>query len=1264
MNSTLNILQANVRKMSGVQDAVYNDEELWSFDLILMQEPHYLDFGSNMHITGTGPNFEAIKPKITQQDDQDMRIRSCIWARRTMEYMQHTTTSSDITVITVRRAGRCILVASVYIPHITSSREENEQQLAHRMQDVQRIIDKEKTTHPDLELIVAGDFNRHDSLWGGSHVALERRQGEGAQILDFLECNNLQVVTPRGMVTWERNEQRSTIDLVMASERLYEDRITCKTWDNEYGSDHRAVHTALSMEQDQEQQQAERYLLQKADWNAVRKTITQTLARSPLPTTDIEQMQQYIQNATEDAIKQHCPKAKPSAHAKRWWTPDLTALRQNYTWTRNRARARRRQGNRNMDLEVATKIARHDFHHAIKRVKKRHWTEFLDDTKNIWKATRYLDPGTGSSFGRITSIKGQSGELTQDKPSIAKELLASFFPPPPEPQQPDEARDDNAEQFMLRGLTIDEIERALSATSPDRAAGRDGITARVWREVWPVLQQQICQLFSTSLRQGKLPEQWKVAKIIPLKKGGKDDYTLPKNYRPISLLATLGKIMEAVIATRIAYLTEVHKLLPNNHFGARKQKSTIHAISYLQESIFNAWRGRKTLSLVSFDVKGAYNNVATEPLLQRLRQRRIPEPIVRWVQDFCTSRKACVMVNGFTSEVEDLPQAGLPQGSPLAPILFLFFNANLVQHKIKEGGSMAFVDDYTAWVVGDSAERNTRRIQQEILPQLEKWERESGAVFESSKTAFIHFTRNTSPARDSDMPLRFKQDTITPSQSVKILGVIMDQELRYKEHVAGKADKSYKAALALKRLQGLRPSGMRQLFSATVAPVMDYASPIWYLAVSDKTLATLERAQRVAAQAIIGGFRTMGLNTAVMEASIATTRQRLHEQTLRFWIGIHKLDESHIHHKLAKYKGKKRFMSPLRKAAVLFKSIKARQADKIPTVGCEPWVPKPRVYILNKEQAKQTTATEYATVDFYTDGSVRNGRAGIGIWTSAWEASKLVGREEDTNVHHTELLAIWTAIKGIPDNMNSQVRIRVFSDSQGALQSVQSPKINDSINIVMKIREKIRKGTFSLHWVPGHEGIAGNERANELAQMATDESQPMLAPATTVPISVIYGRGKAAGFKPKQEEFYGAKTGKFLQRIDKALPGKHTKKLYNALNRTDASILAQLRTNISRLNTYLHKIKVVETDKCDCGVLETVQHLLFFCPRWRQQRQDMKSAHGRRFGNISYALGGYSDHKENGKIVDGEKDEWRPDWQAVKATIEFAKATGRLQYQV
>ena len=69
--------------------------------------------------------------------------------------------------------------------------------------------------------------------------------------------------------------------------------------------------------------------------------------------------------------------------------------------------------------------------------------------------------------------------------------------------------------------------------------------------------------------------------------------------------------------------------------------------------------------------------------------------MIRWVQDFCTNRKASVIVNGYTSKVEDLPQLGLPQGLLLAPILFLFFNADLVQMAIKEGASMAFVNDYT-----------------------------------------------------------------------------------------------------------------------------------------------------------------------------------------------------------------------------------------------------------------------------------------------------------------------------------------------------------------------------------------------------------------------------------------------------------------------------------------------------------------------------------------------------------------------------------------
>ena len=129
MNSTLNILQANLRKMSGVQDALYNDQELWEFDLILMQEPHYVEFDSNIHITGTGPNFEIIRPKAVTPGNQESRARSCIWANKNSEYVQIPTDSNDIVIIILQWADRNILVASVYVPCRTLDREGDEQQL-------------------------------------------------------------------------------------------------------------------------------------------------------------------------------------------------------------------------------------------------------------------------------------------------------------------------------------------------------------------------------------------------------------------------------------------------------------------------------------------------------------------------------------------------------------------------------------------------------------------------------------------------------------------------------------------------------------------------------------------------------------------------------------------------------------------------------------------------------------------------------------------------------------------------------------------------------------------------------------------------------------------------------------------------------------------------------------------------------------------------------------------------------------------------------
>jgi riboflavin biosynthesis pyrimidine reductase len=132
-------------------------------------------------------------------------------------------------------------------------------------------------------------------------------------------------------------------------------------------------------------------------------------------------------------------------------------------------------------------------------------------------------------------------------------------------------------------------------------------------------------------------------------------------------------------------------------------------------------------------------------------------------------------------------------------VLFLFFNSDLVQHKIDaKGESIALIDNYSAWVTGPTAEANRVGIQAVIDRALE-WERRSGATFEEDKTVIIHFTRQ--PQRTDESPCTIKGQTIIPEKSGRMLGLEMNSELRYEEHMAKAATRGLPAAMCLQRLK-------------------------------------------------------------------------------------------------------------------------------------------------------------------------------------------------------------------------------------------------------------------------------------------------------------------------------------------------------------------------------------------------------------------------------------------------------------------------------
>jgi hypothetical protein len=1064
---------------------------------------------------------------------------------------------------------------------------------------------------------------------------------------------------PRGTKTWQRGESETTIDLTLATTELAASITKCRIHETEHGSDHRAIvavfDTALPP-----QPQKERILFKSAPWNSIRDALTYRLRDLPLEAS-VQEQADNLTNTVRETVWELTPRAKPSPYTKRWWTADLTHLRTEYTRARNRARAWRRQAQPALELEAQAKQAAKTYHDAIRNQKKAHWRDFLADNTNIWQAARYIDPTSGSCFDKTPPLIRGDGTATADNREQAIELLSTFFPPLPEEIQ-DEPLVTAKTPVCMPPLTLQEVESRIMAASPSKAPGDDGLPMIVWRQVWPVAKYYILHLFQSSLEKGELPNQWRNAKIIPLKKPGKGDYTKAKAWRPISLLPTLGKVLEAVVADRLSYAVETHALLPTNHFGARKQRSTEQALILLQERIYKAWRQRKVLSLVSFDVKGAYNGVYKERLLQRLRARRIPLSLCRWIDAFCSDRTATLSVNGYDSEKQALPHAGLPQGSPLSPILFLFFNADLVEKKINDkGGAIAFVDDYTAWVTGPSAEANTKGLQ-DIVSNAMSWEQRSGATFEGEKTALIHFTRNA--ARLSDTSINIKGQEVRPAAEVKLLGVIIDRELRFRNHMALASTRGLKAAMALKRLQMTSPSMARQLFTCMIAPVVDYAMVMWRHACNAKAMVTFNRVQRIGAQAVTGAFATVSTAVAEAEAYLKPIRIRHSEKAAATWIRLRTLPPSHPLAKLG-ILPTRRFNSPLCRLSAEHTGTPSERVEKIEAYSIQPWALRLQGDITREVKSKQTAIDSLQGILIATSASDRNDKVSAGGAIRDTENSATIGRDitysralgprREQNPYTAELAAISQALRCLPEQIQGR-SIYIITRCLSAVQVLMQPKQQSGqreIKDIYRAAEKLQQRGCRIQviWMPTKVISQLQTRAKKAAKIPTRKEAP-LEPAPYQARSTTTRRALEA---IEQLWILPQRTGNFTAELDRALPGKHTQKLYDGLRKAEAKVLIQLRTSMGRINEYLYRIGATETSNCACGIeKESVKHFLFRCNRWNTERAPLRQQLTAEGSALSLCLGG--------KAL-SDPDDWSPDINAVKATIKFALDTGRLDYQ-
>ncbi|KJZ70299.1 hypothetical protein HIM_10306 [Hirsutella minnesotensis 3608] len=343
-------------------------------------------------------------------------IRSMLWIRSDLEAEQVPVQSADLTAVVLRLEGREVMVVSVYV------QGKNDEALTSAMELLRDLIDRFRDgTGNRTDVVLAGDFNRHDLLWGGDDVS-PSRQGEGQPIIDLMNDFGLSSLLRRGTKTWQRLDEESTIDLVLATMELADEVTSCMIHPTEHGSDHRAIQTTFDIRVP-ERTFPQRLMLKNAPWIAIATRVEDELRPLPWDVGVQTQADQLMRVVTE-VLHDLTPRAQPPPYAKRWWTKDLTRLRQMYTYWRNQARAQRRAGQSRPDLEQRAKDAAKEYHDNLRKQKKSHWDDFVTDENNIWKVAKYLKPGADMFVDRVPSLRRADGSITKGKAPISTHLEA------------------------------------------------------------------------------------------------------------------------------------------------------------------------------------------------------------------------------------------------------------------------------------------------------------------------------------------------------------------------------------------------------------------------------------------------------------------------------------------------------------------------------------------------------------------------------------------------------------------------------------------------------------------------------------------------------------------------------------------------------------------------------------------------------------------------------------------------------------------------
>ena len=324
-------------------------------------------------------------------------------------------------------------------------------------------------------------------------------------------------------------------------------------------------------------------------------------------------------------------------------------------------------------------------------------------------------------------------------------------------------------------LTASEVREVLLSLDPNKACGPDNIPGALLKNTAAEIAPFLCKIFNFSLSRGVVPVLWKRANVTPVFK--KDDPTLAENYRPISLLCIVSKVLERCIFNHC--YTHFAPPLYNLQHGFLRGKSTVTQLLEVYHDILDMIAGGQEIDVIHLDLSKAFDKVPHDLLLTKLHRHGISGTALRWFEGYLSNRQQRVVLEGTFSDW--LPvTSGVPQGSILGPLLFLVF-ANEMPSYVQNGSSLAlFAEDSKLYRPLSSV--SSSALLQSDLDGLHSWSSDHRMTFNTTKCKVFRMSKRRS-CRKPLNTYHVGEEILLHSPEISDLGVSVSGNCTWTSHI-------------------------------------------------------------------------------------------------------------------------------------------------------------------------------------------------------------------------------------------------------------------------------------------------------------------------------------------------------------------------------------------------------------------------------------------------------------------------------------------------